>query len=106
MFVPCLVTQKGGTGKSTMAINLAVLADADGVKTCLIGLDPQGTVTDWYEARAETAPAVVASGDIGDLGEALERLDRAGLRFVVIDTFGVDAHSTRVAMAEDREEEP
>ena len=34
-----LVAEKGGVGKSSLAINVAVLADAD-VKTCLIDLDP------------------------------------------------------------------
>ena len=52
----CLVTQKGGTGKSGLAINLAVLADADGLKTCILDLDPQGTVSDWYESRAAENP--------------------------------------------------
>jgi chromosome partitioning protein len=95
----CLVTQKGGTGKSSMAINLAVLAEAEGVKTCLIDLDPQGTVAEWYDARTASTPAVVTGRDIGDLQEALERLAHAGFALAIIDTPGTDAHSTRIAMA-------
>lgn len=99
MFVLCLVTQKGGTGKSTIAINLAVLADAAGMKTCLIDLDPQGTVADWYETRAADTPAVIGAGDVGELGPALERLGRAGFELAIIDTPGTDAHATRGAMS-------
>jgi len=94
----CLVTQKGGTGKSGLAINLAVLADADGFKTCVLDLDPQGTVSDWYESRAAETPGVVSSGDIGNLDEALERLQTAGFEFIVMDTAGVNDHGTRGAM--------
>jgi chromosome partitioning protein len=94
----CLVTQKGGTGKSGLAINLAVLADADGLKTCILDLDPQGTVSDWYESRAAETPGVVSSGDIGNLDEALERLQAAGFEFIIMDTAGVNDHGTRGAM--------
>jgi chromosome partitioning protein len=35
--------QKGGAGKSTLAINLAVAAERTGERVCIVDLDQQGT---------------------------------------------------------------
>jgi chromosome partitioning protein len=42
---------KGGTGKSTIATNLAVFAAKAGKQVCLIDADPQKTVTNWVGLR-------------------------------------------------------
>lgn len=52
---------KGGSGKTTTAVNLAVLAAHHGLRTLLIDLDPQASATDYfglYEA-AETSGNVI-----------------------------------------------
>lgn len=98
MHVISFVTQKGGTGKSTLAINLAVTAEKAGEKVCLLDLDPQRTSADWYEGRAAETPAVVAGEDVPDLPQALKALDKAGYTLAIIDTQGVDTHGTRGAM--------
>ena len=54
--------QKGGTGKSLLAINLSVTAEATGEKVCLIDLDQQGTAAHWYETRTAETPAVLNHG--------------------------------------------
>ena len=62
MPVIALVNQKGGTGKTTLATNLA-FAFADSGKVLLLDADPQGSARDWAESRAQ-APldlAVVAA---------------------------------------------
>jgi len=51
--VICVVNQKGGVGKSTIAINLAIMASKAGYKTILIDGDPQGSSTQFYEIRED-----------------------------------------------------
>ncbi len=46
-----VISQKGGAGKTTTATNLAVQAVRDGLKVCLIDLDPQATSSVWHSAR-------------------------------------------------------
>jgi chromosome partitioning protein len=57
--------QKGGVGKSTTAVCLAVAALERGSRVLLVDADPQGTVCTWGEVAAERkrpAPTVVAMG--------------------------------------------
>ncbi len=60
-----LMSQKGGVGKSTAAICLAMAALERGQSTLLVDADPQGTLRTWSEVAAENdrvVPAVVAMG--------------------------------------------
>ena len=43
VYTIALVAQKGGTGQATLAINLAVAAEAVGHRAVLIDLDPQAS---------------------------------------------------------------
>jgi chromosome partitioning protein len=57
--------QKGGVGKSTTAVCLAVAALERGFRVLLVDADPQGTVRTWGEVAAERkrpAPTVIAMG--------------------------------------------
>jgi chromosome partitioning protein len=92
------VNQKGGTGKSVLAINLAVAAEAAGEKVCLIDLDKQATVANWYDTRTAETPAVLNHEQAENLVPALRRLALGGFTLVVIDTKGEDTHGTRGAM--------
>jgi chromosome partitioning protein len=67
--------QKGGVGKSTTAVCLAVAALERGSRVLLVDADPQGTVRTWGEVAAELkrpAPTVVSMGasmhKVGQLG--------------------------------------
>jgi len=60
-----LTGQKGGIGKSTTAINLAVAAVSRGHRVLLVDADPQGTVRTWAHVASEAkqpTPTVVAAG--------------------------------------------
>jgi chromosome partitioning protein len=54
-----LVSQKGGSGKSTVAVHLAVCALRHRKRVAILDLDPQGSAAAWSEQRAEPAPSVV-----------------------------------------------
>jgi len=70
-----LVNQKGGVGKTTMAINLACGLAGQGLRVLLVDADPQGSVLQW--ASIEPEPPVEVSHDpetgLGRRVRALER---------------------------------
>ncbi len=53
MKVICICNEKGGTGKTTIAVNLALQAVYDGFKTLLIDADIQASAFSYYEIRTE-----------------------------------------------------
>jgi len=98
MKIVSLVNQKGGTGKSVLAINLGIAAQAAGEKVCLVDLDPQGTVTNWFDIRTAETPAVVTHEKARDLTATLAALKASRFTLVIIDTKGEESHGTRGAM--------
>jgi chromosome partitioning protein len=81
-----LASQKGGTGKTTLSGHLAVAAHNAGVgQVALIDTDPQGSLSNWWNARKAPEPLFVKVGLL-ELGETLEHLGRSGVKLAVIDT--------------------
>ena len=58
------VNPKGGTGKTTIAVHIAVAAHRDGHEVALVDADPQGSALDWHRRTPD---------DYG--GPAVKRID-------------------------------
>ncbi len=86
----CLLSQKGGSGKSTVACSLAVCADKHDKGVLIIDLDPQSTATKWHERREDETPFVVPAQPI-KVQEAVSQAEKDGADLVLIDT---PPHST------------
>ncbi len=81
--VVAVFSQKGGSGKSTIAIHAAVAASAS-YRVLLVDADPQGTVLAWSNQRRAVSPAVVR-GDAASLRKLLESADSQGFDLAVVD---------------------
>jgi chromosome partitioning protein len=91
------VTQKGGSGKSTLCISLAVAAQEAGQSVCILEMDRQATVSDWAEHRNADTPEV-AQIDATQLDDIMARLRDSDFDYVFIDTPGVDSPGTLAAI--------
>lgn len=98
MITLSLVTQKGGSGKSTLTASIAVAAAEAGNKVIVIDTDRQGTLDRWAERRDKETPEVVSAIDTDKLPPALKAIEGEGYDVVLIDTAGVDSPSTAAAI--------
>ena len=80
-----LIAQKGGAGKTTLAVNLAVMAEAARLRTVLIDIDPQASVANWGDLRGHEQP-VIAAVPAARLNDALRTARSNGADIAIIDT--------------------
>jgi chromosome partitioning protein len=58
MKVLAILSEKGGAGKTTITVHLAVAAKLAGLAVAIIDLDPQASAADWSDRRASEPEAV------------------------------------------------
>jgi chromosome partitioning protein len=81
--------QKGGSGKSTVTVHLAVAAELAGNGPVIISdTDPQGTAADWFNQRKRAGHDTPRYSPLtlSGLGEKIQALSDAGAEYLFIDT--------------------
>ncbi len=86
--VVTVAQQKGGAGKTTLAIHLAVQWARNGLSVALVDVDPQGSVTAWGAVRAKRpelagASLVVSSVSGWKASSEIEKLAKSHDRVLV-----------------------
>jgi len=86
MKIVVITSQKGGSGKTTLAAHLAVAAEhAKNGPAVLVDTDPQKTLATWWNAREAESPKL-APVNLRELPEKIEALAQAGFAYCFIDT--------------------
>ncbi|NOR52356.1 MAG: AAA family ATPase [Gammaproteobacteria bacterium] len=91
---------KGGAGKSTVAFNLAVWLARHGERVTAFDLDPQRTLTDVADVRAEEGYTPLFSLHEGGAELIDEIKDKSGEVIVDIGTANMDAVKAAIAIAD------
>ena len=79
-----IMSAKGGTGKSTITLNLAGILCSLDKKVLVVDADPQGSIAQWAEKTAQKAPEVLVEASPADnkkLGKIAKKYD-----YVLFDT--------------------
>ncbi|NTS66769.1 AAA family ATPase [Sphingomonas sp. HHU CXW] len=80
-----IISQKGGAGKTTLALHLAAVAQEAGAVSLVIDTDPQATASQWAAWRGDRAPEVIDSPP-PRLAAKVEAARGQGAEVIVIDT--------------------
>jgi chromosome partitioning protein len=80
-----VLSQKGGTGKTTLAVHLAVAAWAEQRRVLIADLDPQRSASEWRRMRPGPGPGLIECKP-GALFVAQQASERAGVDLMVLDT--------------------
>lgn len=92
-----ILSQKGGTGKTTLAVHLAVAAERAGYPVAVLDLDPQSSATGWGDSRQESDTFSVTSIQASRLKQALELAAKSGAALAIIDSAPHSADAAIVA---------
>ena len=90
-----LINQKGGVGKTTIALHLATAFWQHGRNTLVLDLDPQASATEWHDARTQEFPAVT-SIQPSRLEKVVAEAHGIGTDVLILDTA---PHSEATALA-------
>jgi chromosome partitioning protein len=95
MFTVAILSQKGGSGKTTLTLHLAVASERAGRPAAVIDLDPQASAAGWKDSRAGETPVVVPVPP-SRLPQALQAARDGGAQLTLIDTA---PHAAEAALA-------
>lgn len=92
-------SQKGGPGKTTVAVNLAVEYARQGRDVVLVDADPQRSAARWHSDREEQghAPSIACVEKLGSIHQTLQDLDTR-YDMVIVDVAGKDSKEMRTGM--------
>lgn len=79
-----IISQKGGSGKTTLAIHLAVAAHRSGLRTAIIDLDPQASARKWGKRRGEDPQVISDHAEM--VADLIEAARKNGADLILIDT--------------------
>lgn len=85
MKVIAFLSQKGGSGKTTLVVHTAVAALESGMKALVVDTDPQQSATVWGNARQAVDP-LIATIAASDLDRLLTAAKSEGMDLVIVDT--------------------
>jgi chromosome partitioning protein len=87
-FTVVMANLKGGAGKTTISLSLAVAAEEAGMRTVIIDVDPQQAAAKWGDLRTKTLarPPTVISAMASRLPQAFDTAHRVGAKMVLIET--------------------
>jgi len=92
-----VTSRKGGVGKTTVAVNLALTALNSGARVMLADIDPQRSATDALKARTRPGPALIDT-TAGKLFQLHMAASREGIDLLVIDTPSTPEAEVALAM--------
>lgn len=81
-----IIAQKGGSGKTTVAVHMAVCAKRRDINTALIDIDPQASAYKWNESRPDERKLDATKADAGQIPAFLKQAKAGGIDLVIIDT--------------------
>lgn len=79
------LSQKGGSGKTTLAVHTAVAAYEAGERVVIVDTDPQKSASVWGDTRSQDAP-IVATAAAAELGRVLDAARQERMTLAIIDT--------------------
>ena len=85
MYKIAVVSEKGGVGKTTLALDLAVTATREGHRVAVLDVDQQATASKWTDRRREETPWVVPT-HAARISASIDQAKAQGVDFIVIDT--------------------
>ncbi|MBA7495396.1 hypothetical protein ES702_05978 [subsurface metagenome] len=79
-----IVSIKGGTGKTTIAFNLAGALSKPGKVVLIKDMDPQGSLRDWSKTRAKNDPGRLLHNI--EITDNINEKDKSNSDYILIDT--------------------